>query len=76
MVKAIVFNKFLQIIQEDGDMTKTLAFSCWCDGGPYEEPEYRQHRHMIIVAPKGHFESNFWPQIELIQEQRPCQNYL
>lgn len=71
MVKAASFESFLEAMNEDRGLTRTLAFSCWCDGGIYEDMWYCQHRHFIVVAPKNHFYKRVWPRVKEFPEI-PC----
>ena len=75
MVKAVAFESFLKAVVEAEDRCRLLEFSCWCDGGRYEKPEHRQHRHMVAVcSPKGIFESEIWNRVDA--DDRPVPNYL
>ena len=72
MIKVVAFESFARAMDEEGGSSRTLEFSCWCDGGPYEQARHRQHRHMILVSyPKGHFKRNVWPKVKVSQENKP-----
>ena len=74
MLRVGAFKSFVQAMDEDGGNSRMLEFSCWCDGGHFEEDKYRQHRHMIIVSyPKNHFRLNVWSKVR--PENRPFPNF-
>lgn len=54
-VSAVAFLSFYRAMEEEKGAIVLLPFWCWCDGGRIKKARYRQHRHMIAVAPKGHF---------------------
>ena len=63
MVKAASFKHFIEVMNKDRGETRTLAFSCWCDGGHHVDAWFRQHRHFVVVAPKGHFNTQVWSRV-------------
>ena len=72
MIKMVAFESFARAMDEDGGSSRTLEFSCWCNGGTYEQARHRQHRHMIVVShPKGHFEECVWPKVKISKENKP-----
>lgn len=72
IVRSIAFQSFLAAMDADLGRTRTLSFSCWCDGGKYAETRLRHHRHMIVVAPShDHFQKNIWKKIKIATEDRP-----
>ena len=78
MIKAVAFESFLEAVKNESRCRcRLLAFSCWCDGGRYEKPEHRQHRHMVAVcSPRGRFESEIWNRVAVAKtDDRPCPNY-
>lgn len=75
MIKAVIYANFLRAMDADGGCTRTLPFSCWCDGGKEPRAFYRQHRHLIFVAPRGHFVRNVWSRIERPRRDLPRKNF-
>lgn len=65
MVKGLLLQTLVESLNEDSGCSRVLQFSCWCDGGPHQDPLYNQHRHLIVVAPKDHFQNNVWPNVRL-----------
>lgn len=74
-VHAVAIPSFYQAMEEDGGVTVLLPFWCWCDGGFHKEARHRQHRHMIAVAPKGHFFKNVWKKVTVVSEEKPFEWY-
>lgn len=73
MVRAVAFESFLDAAKESRRV-RLLAFSCWCDGGGYEEPRHRQHRHLVAVVPREvRFETEVWDRVRA--DDRPRGNY-
>lgn len=72
-VHAVAFLSFYRAMEEEKGAIVLLPFWCWCDGGRLKEARYRQHRHMIAVAPKGHFYKTILKKIT--PEDKPFERY-
>lgn len=69
-VCAVSFSSFYRVMEKDDGVTVLLPFWCWCDGGYHNKALYRQHRHMIAVAPKGHFFKNVWRKLADAEKEK------
>lgn len=71
IVNVVVMPRFVNLLNKDGGTTRTLHFSCWCDGGPQDDPMDRHHRHLIVISPKSHFEKRIWAKVFIPQTEKP-----
>lgn len=72
-VHAVAFLSFYQVMEEEKGVIVLLPFWCWCDGGCFKEARHRQHRHMIAVAPKGHFWKSLFK--KMTPQSKPFKGY-
>lgn len=74
-VHAVAFESFYRVMEKEKGVIVLLPFWCWCDGGRFEEARHRQHRHMIAVAPKGHFFKTLFNEVTITPQDKPFKHY-
>lgn len=76
LVRIPAFLSFRRALDEDEGKTRTLPFSCWCDGGEEKEARFRQHRHWIVVSrTPGRFETDFLPRVKVENDDEISAGY-
>lgn len=59
LVRPLGFVSFVKALDADAGKTRTLPFSCFCDGGG------TPHRHFVLMTtPKGSFLKNTWKKMK------------
>lgn len=62
IVPSEMFDIFVDALNADQGISRTLLFSCWCKA---DAETQMIHRHFIVVSPQEHYKHHIWPKVTL-----------